>query len=312
MAKCKKKGCACKARICSDVVQNMKCHCMDVCSNPICDSPKYLSLMAPLIYDEIGINLCASTTITPAILTTYPTASKLNARVTNVTFADDSVTIEPLAGRPNCYSVTLTNLTANIAVDVYDNTCRLLGTINTTIVYLPSDETAPTADERTNPSSIELEIFAPYGVSVEAADSTEPVLNYIGFLPTNNYVRQGLNLHAIGKLLDYDIDDSTITVGLTLILQSLYFAEYRVKSEGKIKTPKGSIILPDSTSCLNFVRGDLLNLAIKPLELGPPRYEEQYKQDCEKESCGFSCGCDCFKSDTDVITTITSEDETEE
>jgi 3-dehydroquinate dehydratase-2 len=29
-----------------------------MCANPVCGEPKVLSVMAPLLYDEIGINLC--------------------------------------------------------------------------------------------------------------------------------------------------------------------------------------------------------------------------------------------------------------
>ena len=60
MAKCKSGRCGCKARIVSNVIQNMQGNgtCIDVCTNPIRETPKVLSIMAPLIYDEIGINLC--------------------------------------------------------------------------------------------------------------------------------------------------------------------------------------------------------------------------------------------------------------
>lgn len=32
--------------------------------------------------------------------------------------------------------------------------------------------------------------------------------------------------------------------------------------------------------CLDFVSGDLLDYEIKPLELGPPKYEERLKSEC--------------------------------
>lgn len=59
MARCKFKKSGCCTKIVSDIVSNMPNGCFDVCTNPICGSPSELSLFAPLIYDQIGINLCA-------------------------------------------------------------------------------------------------------------------------------------------------------------------------------------------------------------------------------------------------------------
>ena len=59
MAKCKCSKCG-STRIVSNIVQNMPNGCFDVCTNPICGSPDELSILAPLIYDGIGINLCTT------------------------------------------------------------------------------------------------------------------------------------------------------------------------------------------------------------------------------------------------------------
>jgi len=286
------------------MVQNMQGNscCLDVCANPICGSPKLLSILAPVIYDEIGINLCASFSLGIECSKEYPTAVSATAKVVDIAFTcgGNDVTIEAIAGRPNCYVVTLTDLTVTFAVNLYDENCRLVGTVYPTAVYLPP-EGESTYDEDTNPSSVELEIFAPYGVSYELAGSYDadgqkppkpqnnpnPVVNYIGFTQENNYIRQGLNLYGIAKALNFETDDDTITVGLTLVLQSLYFSGYRVENAGRINTPKGSIITPDNTNCMKFVAGDLLDLAIKPLELGPPKCEERYKESCET---AYGCG----------------------
>ena len=307
MAKSKTCKCGCKARIVSNMVQSMQnsgngC-CIDVCSNPMIGSPKVLSIMAPVIYDEIGINLCATFDLCANIANEYPAAVTATAHVIDIAFkcGDDDVEIESIAGRSNCYLVTLANLTITFAVSLYDCNCRLLGTIYPKAQYLPPT-TCDTYDEDTNPSSVELEIFAPYGVSYETegpGDTPTPTINTLAFMSTNNCIKQGLNLYAIGKALNLDVDDDTITVGLTLILQSLYFSGYRVENEGKINTPKGSLVTPDNTNCLRFVAGDLLDLAIKPLELGPPKCEEHYKQDCTSTGCGAS-------DDTVPITPTTS------
>lgn len=291
MAKCKSGKCGCRARIVSSMVQNMQgtC-CRDVCSNPIYGSPEMLSVMAPVIYDEIGINLCATFPLGTDVSTAYPGAVSAAAQVVNIAYeyGDTNVEIAQITGRPNCYVVTLANLSVTFAVKLYDENCRLLGTVYSVADYLPA-ETAATYDEDTNPSSVELEIFAPYGISYtvgETATALTPTLNYLGFESANSSVRQGLNLYGIGKALNFDVDDDTITVGLTLILQSVYYAGYSLANTARINTPKGSLVTPDNTSCLQFVAGDLLDLAIKPLELGPPKCEELLKESCGGTVCG--------------------------
>ena len=293
MAKCK---CSRRPVIASQTVQEMDSDrrgCVDVCTNPSCREPKVLSVMAPLIYDEIGINLCTTFELGADIGTTYPTVTCAAVKVINAeyTYGDGNVEIESLVGRPNCYSVTLSNITVQFAVDLFDTSGRLVNTIYPTAVYLPSDETAPTYNDDTNPSSVEMEIFAPYGYSYSGVGGT-PVINFVGFTEENNTLSQGLNLYGFAKLLDLDIDDNEVTVGLTLVLQSMYYAGYKVASAGKIDTPKGSIISPDNTECRAFVAGDLLNLEIKPLDLGAPFYEERLKNECTSPDCGGGMACD--------------------
>ena len=295
MAKCK---CKTNAKIVSSVVSNLNgssCPCTDVCASPICADPCVLGIMAPLIYDEIGINLCASFPLGVTLSTTYPTVTNATARVINAsyTYGAGNVSLESINGRGNCYDITLSNITITFAVDLFDANCRLVATVYPTAVYLPPSTTAATYDADTNPSSVELVLFAPYGPSYETVEAaTTPVLNFIGAVTGSNTVTQGINMFAFGKVLDLDVNDSTITVGLTLVLQSLYFAGYKVKSDGKIDIPKGSITSPENSDCMRFVSGNLLNLAIKPLDLGAPNYEEYQKQNCQKlnpSPCAGSC-----------------------
>lgn len=297
MPKCK---CKTKARIVSNQVRNLAENCCkDVCTNPICGEPDMLSIMAPLIYDEIGINLCTTFATGVDISTTYPNATNATIRVINATFTngEGGVTIEPIPGRPNCYLVTLTNITVTFALNLYDDSCRLIATIYPTAVYLPSETTADTYDEDTNPTSVELEIFAPYGISYNTAGTTpEAVLNYIGFSTTNNFVTQGINMYGLAKLLDFNRDEDTVTVGLTFVVQSLYFAGYKVKSCGKIDTPKGSIMAADNSDCMRFVAGALLDLAIKPLDLGAPYNEQYLKKECFNPNVDTCGACKCNSS----------------
>lgn len=272
--------------------------CEDVCTNPICGEPRTLGLFAPLIYDEIGVNLCTSFELDVDIPSEYPTVTKATIQAIDATYSygEDNVNVEGITGRQNCSRVTLSNIEVQFALSLYDGACRLVDTLYPTALYLPSDDDAETFDEDTNPSSVELELFTPYGVSYyspELGDPT-PIVNFIGFTGENNSVTQGLNMYCIAKLIDFDEDDSEVTVGLTLVLQSLYYAGYKVRSGGKIDTPKGSIVSPENSDCMRFVAGDLLNLEIKPLDLGAPAHEENLKQECceETESCAGGCGCE--------------------
>lgn len=302
MARNKASRCGCKTRIVSNVVQNLKQDCNGVCTNPIMESPDVLNIMAPLIYDEIGINLCTTLPLGADIPTTYPTAVTARAQVLGLdfTYGEGNVEIEEIAGRPNCYLVTLTNITVSFAVRLYDSACRLVGTVFPTAVYLPSDITSEAYDEDTNPAGVQLEIFAPYGISYEPGTPATEILNVIGFLAGNNFVQQGLNLYAMAKVLYFDLTDGTVSMGLTMVLQSLYFAGYGVPTEGKICTPKGSLEEADNSRCMNFVAGDLLNLAIRPLELNVGDC------DCNPQSEAFTCpGCACNCSCQPVAVEIT-------
>ncbi len=292
MAKCKCKSCP---RIVSNMVQSMDGNCcLDVCSTPLYGEPDTLGIYAPLIYDEIGINLCTTFAITGTI---PATATNATAKIIDTTFTigADNVTIEGLAGRPNCYRVTLSNLSVTFALNLYDSACRQVGTLYPDpVVYLPSDTTAPTYDEDTNPTSVELDIYAPYGLTYDTTGATPtPTINFIGSSTTNSTLRQGINLYAIAKILDFSTEDATATVGVTFILQSLYFAGYKVPSLGKIDVPKGSILPPDDTACMRFVAGNLLNLEIRPLSLGEPDYEETNKTSCcnTGSANGGNLGC---------------------
>lgn len=281
---CKTSKCGCKSHYVSRLIKRMNDNsCVDVCNNPICETPGILNILAPLIYDEIGINLCATFDLGVDIPTTYPTVTNASIQIVNITYEDGEggITVESIAGRQHCYLVTLSNLLITFAVNLYDASCRLVDTIYPTATYLPP-ETDATYDEDTNPSLIELEIFAPYGLSYDTTGATPvPIVSNISFTAATNTVTQGLNLYGIPKLLNFDINDSSATVGITIVLQSLYFAGYMVATEGKIDTPKGCTLNSDNTDCIQFVKGELLNLAIKPLDLGL----SVCMNNCGKEEC---------------------------
>lgn len=257
--------------------------CVDVCASPICAEPTTLTLMAPVIYDQLGINLCSAVTI-PG-LDDFPTAASASVQIISIDLGDSSE-ITQVPGRSNCYRITLAGLTVTFAVHLYDCANRLLTTLTATAVYLPPED-ADNFDEETNPSSIEFDLFAPYGVSYSNGDTSSPILNYLGFSSVNGTILQGLNYTAFAKLLNLDVEDSSATIGLTLYVLSLYYAQYGFTGATRSEVPKVSLIPDEDSLCQDFVDGDLLNLAIKPLELGAPLCEANLKRSCQ--TCDSCC-----------------------
>lgn len=293
MSKC---GCNNKV-IVSDLINGgLSGHeCVDVCINPRCGEPQYLTVLAPVVYDELGINVCRTFDLPATVPTTYPTAVYASAEVIDITFetsGEGAVTVEPIPQRPNCYEITLTNLLVTFAIKLYDCCRRLLATITAEeVVYLPALTTDPSYDEDTNPSSLIINIFAPYGVVYTDGDVATPALNVIGFSTTNSQLVQGLNLMAIPKVVALDIADGTITVGLTLIVNSIYFSQYQLPHNGKAVVSKGSTTQTENSLCLDFVNGSLLDRSIKPLEINDS-YDS--KELCELADIGqcFDCNED--------------------
>ena len=288
MAKNMSSGCkSCPKRYISPGVQNHD-HCRDVCVNPICGDPDMLTMLAPVVYDELGINLCRTMDISPP----SGAVTSVSAQILDIDFVsapDATTTVSQINGRPNCYLVTLTNLCVTFLLTFYDCTNRSIGTQTVRATYLPTNGSVADydyLDDDTNPALVELEIFAPYGVSYTASESYAPVIQYIGFTCKNNTIHQGLNLIAIPKILSFDSSSDAITIGLTLYVKSIYYSQYLIPHQGKAVVPKASIQPNDDTICMDFVCGDLLELSIKPLELGPPKCESSLKQSCETP-------CDC-------------------
>lgn len=286
MAQYRPSNCKChpkKRYVSSGICNNSDC--VDVCTTPICGTPDMLTLLAPVVYDEIGINLCREVPLGTAVTGSQPLSA--SAQIVDVEFLNtngDVATITPISGRPNCYLVTLQNLSVHFAITVYDCSGHVVNTISANAVYLPpasNTAEAPYMDEDTNPSSVELEIFAPYGMVYQNGTVTEPVINYIGFDTTNNVLKQGLDMIAIPKILNFDPATSSATIGITIYIKSVYFSQYLVPHKGRAVVPKGDLVPDENSICMDFVSGELLDYEIKPLELGPPKFEERLKNDCE-------------------------------
>lgn len=288
MPKYRPKGCKCSGKrryISSGITNNSDC--IDVCTKPICGTSDNLTLLAPVVYDEIGINLCREVPLSGTLPASgYP----LNAsvQILNVSFPEEGgeqTTVSRIAGRPNCSLVTLTNLSVTFAITIFDCSKRVVDTFTETAVYLSSGPEAPDYefyDAETNPSDVELEIFTPYGLTYENGSVGSPVINYIGFSTANNMLTQGLDMIAIPKILNFDTDTPSLTIGISVYVKSVYFSQYLVPHNGRAAVPKGSIIPDEDTICMDFVSGELLDYEIKPLELCAPKFEERLKMDCEE------------------------------
>ena len=285
-AKCK----CCSKRYVSCGIDR-KGSCLDVCTDPICGEPDCLTVLAPVVYDELGINLCRNVPLETAV----PNIDRISVQVMDIAFGPGTEGCEPgaapIPGRPNCCLVTLTDLQVTFFVTLYDCTGKILDTQTLSAVYLPGDPSSPDyayMDEDTNPDCVELEIFAPYGTAREAGPYGRAIVHAIGFGSGSTGLHQGLNLIAIPKVLCFCPEDSSVTIGLSVLLKTVYFSQYRIPHKGRAVVPKACTRPTDDTICLDFVCGDLLDLSIKPLELGPPKYEEMLKNDC-CSSCGACC-----------------------
>ncbi len=290
--------CSCNRKIMSNAVANGLCtdSCLDVCVNPQCGEPEYLTILAPVVYDEIGINICRSVPLPADTATDFPTAVYASAEVIDIAIAaptDDTpgTTITPITNRANCYEVELSNLSVTFAVRLYDCCKRLLTTLTiATIVYLPPTTDA-SYDADTNPSSVTMDIFAPYGVVYTDGAITSPTLNFVGFSTTNSSLEQGLNLMAIPKVLDFDLTAGTITIGLTLIVKSIYFTQYQIPHNGRAIVSKGSLNSSEDSVCMDFVSGSLLDRNIKPLEVCNPYDQKQSCDDVDPTPCQTDSSC---------------------
>lgn len=279
----------CNKRILSNAVANglNGGNCVDVCVNPQCGDPEFLTVLTPVVYDEIGINICRTIPFGD-IIDGFPTTAFANVEVIDISYetsGENAVTVSQITSRPNCYEVTLTNLSVTFAIKLYDCCKRLLTTETLSdVLYLPPDTTNPGYDSDTNPTSVSLELFAPYGVVYEDGNVENPTINFIGFSTTNSTLTQGLNMTAIPKVLDFDIGDSTITVGLTLVVSSVYFVQYQLPHNGKAIVSKGQLTTSEESACMSFVSGSLLDRNIKPLEFCNPSDNKEPCDTCDDES----------------------------
>jgi len=200
--------------------------------------PKFLPIIAPVVFDECGINLCREIVIPEDIIDDFPTATAVELKVIDIDFnldKEEGSRVETISRRPNCVRVRLARLCVKFIAKFLDPNCRVLGERCFNAEYLP-DSDAPSFDEDTNPSSVTVELYAPYGVSyAEICGCLKPSINFLGFVEwpdRNNDLRQGINSQVLAKVIDLDLVAGVMAVGLSVYLKSVYFVQYKIKHAG--------------------------------------------------------------------------------
>ena len=269
-----------KSSGCRYMTRPMACCCndeQDICVKAPVGEPRCLTLLAPVVFDECGINLCK---VFQRNIFANPAIHSIEIKVLNVDWnlnsCDGGSRVERMRSRPNCSRVTLSNIRVKMAVTLLDCCSNILDTFIMAEDFLPPCPEDPCYDEDTNPCSICLELYTPYGLGYQAQDPPKPALNFIGLEeagpcgPGNNSLRQGLSAQALAKAVRFDPEDGLIALGLTLYLKVIYFVQYHMAHEGLATPPKCSPVLADkSDACRDCVEGDLLRLNLQPLELSP-------------------------------------------
>ena len=214
--------------------------------------PKLLTVVAPVVFDECGINLCREIKVPECLLQHHPTTEAIDLKVIDINFNLDDVdgsSVETIQKRPNCVRVTLSKIKVRFAAKLLDRQCRVLAEECFQALYLP-DKDSPHCDDDTNPPSITVDLYAPYGVSYYGeCKECCPTINYLGFVEgpeRNNELRQGVDCQALAKVIELDTEEGCMAVGLTLYLKTVYFVQYRIKHAGVCYNRVYTMSKPDS------------------------------------------------------------------
>ena len=256
----------------------------DACVCPPLGEPRLLTITAPVVFDECGINLCK---VIRKEALKDDRIDSIQLRVIDINYGigcEDGSKVEFLEKRPNCVRITLQNICVKFAVKLLDRRCHIIDTFCVEELYLP-DEADPEWDDETNPSAVTLDMYAPYGVSyLDRCEECIPTIGFLGFIEScecisNNELRQGLVSQGLGKVLKLDTNEGLAAFGLTIYLKAVYFVQYRIPHEGLCVPPKAEPFEPIAeNACLDFVEGDLLEQSIQPLEIctRPKSFDRNY------------------------------------
>ncbi|MGL4797993.1 MAG: hypothetical protein ACRCWY_01150 [Cellulosilyticaceae bacterium] len=178
---------------------------------PPIGEPKVLTMMAPVVFDECGINLCRVLSLENLVdACAYPSnrttdilfdaitvcdieqASKIQLQVVDIDFnficpkTCRYSEIKPTKNTPNLSRVTLRDIDVTFAVQLISGNCKVYKEGMMTLRYLPG-ENCPGYDQDTNPSNISFDLYTPYGISYApenpaGCNKLVPTINYIGFV----------------------------------------------------------------------------------------------------------------------------------
>ena len=178
---------------------------------PPIGEPKLLTLVAPAVFDECGINLCRTVCVdelqdvcqgeqrrTPDILFSglskcdLVNADKIQLQVVDIdfNFVDPCgcrfSEIQPAKCNPNLSRITLKDIDVTFAVTIIDCCCKVVKQGMMTVRYL-GDERSAAHDPCTNPSCISFDLYTPYGVSFApenpmGCNKLVPSIGFMGFV----------------------------------------------------------------------------------------------------------------------------------
>ena len=178
---------------------------------PPIGEPKCLTMMAPVVFDEAGINLCRVFAIDdlldvcerPSNRTTdilfdgltkcdLENANTIQLHVVDIDFnficpeTCRFSEIRPSKNTPNLSRIVLRDIDVTLSVSIMDSTCRVCKEGMLTLRYLPS-ENCPGFSEETNPSNIAFDLYTPYGISYApenpaGCNKLVPTINFIGLV----------------------------------------------------------------------------------------------------------------------------------
>ena len=106
----------------------------------------------------------------------------LNERIEPVSYTHLDVykrQVSTIPGRANCLRVKLTNLRVVFKIRLYDNCKKYITTVSLEAVYLPAVGTT-NYNPDTNPRSVTVDMYAPYGASTVYNSYEEYYINYVG------------------------------------------------------------------------------------------------------------------------------------
>ena len=207
--KCNKHSIACNVYTC----KYTHCHIMHI------GEPRLLTMMAPAVFDEIGLNLCRTVCLNELedvcrcnsrdytdILfdglskDDLAEADKIQLQVVDVNFNFDNnkcdrySEIKPAKGNPNLSRITLKDVDVTLAVQCISECCKVTKSGMMTIRYLGSEDNCG-YDSCTNPSSVTFDLYTPYGVGYEKDDpegcyKLTPTINYMGYVTSTDDVER--------------------------------------------------------------------------------------------------------------------------